>query len=233
MFRVQDNVPDVYIAESRDFQLLSRLYDLAFQCARFSIDSMEQASDTMRCNDALLPLIATKIGFFANLKLASNSDRKILSAFPYIIKYKGSIQAIELVTNLFEQLMNTSVYTRTYADDKNRITIVFKDYTKHVELLYYLIEYVRPTGLIIDYTVERQLPVSLDVDYITVDNITIYNISEKQGNGNIQQCKTTTSEAVTNKADTNTKTGEFISTIGFTQVSQVELKSNEESSNEN
>ena len=35
MFRVENNVPDVYVQESRDFQLFCKLYDLAFQGSRF------------------------------------------------------------------------------------------------------------------------------------------------------------------------------------------------------
>ena len=84
MFLVENNVPDVYVQESRDFQLFSRLYDLVFQSSRFSIDSIPYASDTMHCNDALLPLIATKVGFFTDVNLTNYSHRKVLSAFYYI-----------------------------------------------------------------------------------------------------------------------------------------------------
>ena len=167
-----------------------------------------------------MELTAREVVFFANLKLASNSDRKILSAFPYIIKYKGSIYAIELVTNLFEQLMNTSVYTRTSATDKNRITIVFKDYTKHVELLYYLIEYVRPTGLIVDYTVEKQIQVDTQTDYTTEDVVITYCLSAEDNV--IQKCKT-------EKVD---RAAPFISNIGFVELSKYNLTTTKETNDE-
>lgn len=175
MFRVEQNVPEVYVEQSRDFQLYSRLYDLVFQSARFSIDSMEQVSDTMRCNDKLLPLIATKVGFFTDLNLTNYADRQVLSAFPYIIKYKGSLMGIQLVANLFERIMN--VKSSVEQKDRNRVVIKFEDYSPNVKLLYALLDYIRPTGLIIDYEVVTKTPkssadfgISENIKVITVDS---------------------------------------------------------------
>lgn len=178
MFYVRDNVPDVYINESRDFQLFARLYDLVFQSNRFSIDSMSCISDTMNCNDTLLPLLATKVGFFTDLNLTSKADRQILSAFPHIIKYKGSMKAIELITNLFEHIMNTTVDIETEAQDKNYVRIVFKERTPNVDMLYTLLNYVRPTGMIVDYVVRNELS-NIYADYTTEDFVTISNIADE------------------------------------------------------
>lgn len=170
MFRVEQNVPEVYVEQSRDFQLYSRLYDLVFQSARFSIDSMEQVSDTMRCNDKLLPLIATKVGFFTDLNLTNYADRQVLSAFPYIIKYKGSLMGIQLVANLFERIMN--VKSSVEQKDRNKVVIKFEDYSPNVKLLYALLDYIRPTGLVIDYEVVTKTPES-STDFGISEKITV------------------------------------------------------------
>lgn len=227
MFRVADNVPEVYVNESRDFQLFSRLYDLAFQCSRFSIDSMETISDTLHCNDTLLPLIATKVGFFTKLKLANESDRKILCSFPYIMHYKGCMHAIELITNLFEQLMNTRVKIKQDNNDKHKIFIVFEDYTKHIELLYALVEYVRPVGLIIDYAVERELKVEQNTDYETSDKVTICKLSTNDGHGSIQPVVAECSHKECSEGECS-----FVSNIGFSQISIIELPKGENNSDE-
>lgn len=174
MFRVEQNVPEVYVEQSRDFQLYSRLYDLVFQSARFSIDSMEQVSDTMRCNDKLLPLIATKVGFFTDLNLTNYADRQVLSAFPYIIKYKGSLMGIQLVANLFERIMN--VKSSVEQKDRNRVVIKFEDYSPNVKLLYALLDYIRPTGLVIDYEVVTRTPKS-STDFGISENINVITIN--------------------------------------------------------
>ena len=159
MFRVENNVPEVYIKYSRDFQLLARLYDLVLQSTRFSIDSMQLVSDTQRCNERMLPLIATKVGFFHELDISANVHRAVLSAFPVIIKHKGSMKALELLCSLFERIDDTRVgivYNEEH--DKNFLTIVFYTYYGHLEVFKDLIEYVRPTGMIVEYIAADVIP---------------------------------------------------------------------------
>lgn len=175
MFRVEQNVPEVYVQQSRDFQLYSRLYDLVFQSARFSIDSMEQISDTMHCNDKLLPLIATKVGFFTDLNLTNYADRQVLSAFPYIIKYKGSLMGIQLVANLFQRIMNVNSFVEQDPVDNHRVVIKFEDYSPNVQLLYALLDYIRPTGVVVDYEIITKTPESA-TEFIITDNVTITDI---------------------------------------------------------
>lgn len=214
MFRVENNVPEVYVRESRDFQLLSRLYDLVFQSAKFSIDSLEQVSDTMRCNDILLPLIAKKVGFFTDLKLTSNADRQILSAFPYIINYKGSLKGINLVANVFERIMNTKVTVDTDQDDSSRITIVFDNYAPDVTLLYSLLEYIRPTGLVIDYMIRNNM--NFDTDYETYDQVSIRKTSV------VDTSENNAYGVVVAVDSTNKDNPDIASNIGFTEIVQVD-----------
>ena len=54
MFRILDNVPEVYAKQSRDFQTLAVLYDLAFQQVRFNIDSLTSVSSTKECQESVL-----------------------------------------------------------------------------------------------------------------------------------------------------------------------------------
>lgn len=95
MFRLQDNVPQIYVEESRDFQLFCRLYDCINNGVKYDIDSMITLLDPMLCNDRVLDLLATKVGFFHNSYIESNILRYIISAFPYILKYKGSKKGIK------------------------------------------------------------------------------------------------------------------------------------------
>lgn len=161
MFLVEENVPDVYANESRDFQLIARLYNLAIQSTRFSIDSMDYISDSSKCNAMLLPLLETKVGFFTQKNFSDNTLRKIITAFPFIIKHKGSKKGIELVLNLFERITNTKIsYEET--TDPNIIVIRFFDYMIAVDLLYELLEYIRPVGMIIKVEFKRDFNFASD-----------------------------------------------------------------------
>lgn len=161
MFSVEHQVPDVYVQESRDFQLFSRLYDLCLQSSRLSINSMKHVSDTLLCNDTILPLVATKVGFFANLNLTDDISRKILATFPYILRYKGSIQAIQLVINLFERVVDTRINV-SISEDKSVITLILPKRSSREDLLHALLEYVRPCGAFIEYMI--RVEESLEVE---------------------------------------------------------------------
>lgn len=170
MFLVEHNVPDVYVNESRDFQLLSRLYDLALQSTRFSIDSMDYVSDTNLCNASLLALLGSKVGFFSSLQISDTTYRKVLSVFPHIMRYKGSKEGIYLILNLFMHITNSRLSLQE-SEDSNMLTIIFYDYMAHLDLLQELIECIRPVGLLVDYQfVTRFEP---KVEYIFSDKVSI------------------------------------------------------------
>ena len=104
--RVQNIVPEVYVNESRDFALLGRLYDCIFQGVKFDIDTMKYATDTYRCSDRILQLLQTKLGFFTDANINGEDLRYILKAFPYIIRNKGSYNAIKEAIYVFLKISN-------------------------------------------------------------------------------------------------------------------------------
>lgn len=105
-FRLINNVPDVYVSESRDFQLLLRLYDSIFGGLKYDIDTMQYITDTKNIRNVLLPLLATKLGFFSDLELDDRSLRLILEALPYFLQYKGALEGVKEVINLYLKIMN-------------------------------------------------------------------------------------------------------------------------------
>ena len=50
LFRTQDNVPEIYVNESRDFQLLCRLKDVMINGVKYAIDSINHTSNTLEMN---------------------------------------------------------------------------------------------------------------------------------------------------------------------------------------
>ena len=218
MFRVENNVPEVYINESRDFQLIARLYDLVFQTSRQSIDSLENVSSTLNCNNNLLPLLSTKLGFFNDLDLVDKQYRKTLAAFPQIIKYKGSMNGIKLIVSLFERLTNTEVGIVGLGHKEEKINqtpdsieIQFNTYSPNTSLLQALLEYVRPTGLFIDYAVIGNIPSNEDV-YTQQDNVTVKTLSD-EGKSRLV-FKTEGKDESTNESESYSDFG----AIGFIQI---------------
>lgn len=209
MFRVKHNVPDVYITESRDFQTLACLYDLVIQSNRFAIDSMQLTSDTARCNSRILPLIGSKVGLFKELKVNNYMYRKILSSFPYIMRYKGSIYAIELLANLFERLMNTSVHVEQSDSDNSTLTLVFEGTSPDTTLLDILLGYIKPTGVYINYAIRAYS--DTQSDYTSTDKVSFTTTSVNSSDNTVGLV-----------AETNYNTDESQqSSIAFTQISKL------------
>lgn len=104
LFNVQDNLPSIYPNESRDFQLLCKLYDCINNGVMGDIKSMTSVTFTKECRDDVLRLLSTKLGFFPDIDISDESLRYILMAFPEIMKYKGSKAGIEGVLNVFTKI---------------------------------------------------------------------------------------------------------------------------------
>lgn len=99
MFRIQDNVPEVYINESRDFQILARISDILFSGIKYDIDSMVNILDATLVKDRMLQLMCTKVGFFPKIEIDSQVLKYIIASFPYIIKNKGNELGIKYAVN--------------------------------------------------------------------------------------------------------------------------------------
>lgn len=157
-FRLQNNVPDVYVTESRDFQLLLRLYDSIFGGLRFDIDSMQAITDTMHIKNTFLPLLATKLGLFLNLDIDDRGLRYVLAALPSFLKYKGSLMGVRQVINLYLKIMNSKAsilisYSPVAVDNMLDHSIQLgSDVTlENLPLLNALLSLVLPVGFIIYY----------------------------------------------------------------------------------
>ena len=91
LVRLQNNTPNVYTNESRDFQLFCRLYDCVNNGFLYDSDTITDIIDTSMCRSSLLSLLQTKVGFFEDTsQLDDRGLRIILGAYPIIIKNKGS-----------------------------------------------------------------------------------------------------------------------------------------------
>lgn len=179
MFRLQNNVPEIYVSESRDFQLFCRLVDFLVNATKYNIDSITDVLDTTKINDNILSLLATKLGFFPKYHYDSNTLRYMLAAFPYMMKYKGTKKAIEIaVTTILKSEANTEipVINVINVDDAGDLTYKIEIYTLTKKLesrlaLEELLTYVIPTGYILDITYGYKVDTSSQPTSIVTDNV--------------------------------------------------------------
>lgn len=175
MFRLQENMPQVYINKSRDFQLLCHLYDLWQSGIKYGIDIIPNSLDPMRVPDTLLEYLATRVGFFSSVTLDSNVLRYIISAFPYIIKNKGTETGIRAAVNTILKAENdpkavyeviVTIVNKSDSDQSSyNVEIQTKNDIYNKLALRELLKYVLPFG----YTYSLSVYNAYSTPTITVD----------------------------------------------------------------
>jgi len=106
LLRIQNRTPPIYCEESRDFQLLCRLYDTIVNGMLFDIETITDLINTRNIRSSFLQLLQTKLGFFTLHNFDENTLRYVLSGFPIMVKNKGSRKAIEYAVNTFLKINN-------------------------------------------------------------------------------------------------------------------------------
>lgn len=156
MFRLENNVPSTYVENSRDFQLLLRLYDSVFTGVRFDESTIPNILDPRLINDRMLDLYATKVGFFTNTIIDSKILREILQTFPYAIKNKGNKKGIEqAVYTILKTERNYSIPQIIVDNEKYSITIYTSKEIKNKKALEAFLEYIIPIGY--TYSIEQYI----------------------------------------------------------------------------
>ena len=163
VFRTQDNTPPYCVEASRDFQLFCRAMDVIANGVKFDIDSMIQVLDPMKVSDDMLELYATRVGFFHKKPIDSNVLRYIISAFPYIIKNKGTLKGIKQSAYTILKAENSVklpypvVQNKVEGIDRYIIAIYFPTKILNKYALKELLSYVVPAGYKIQISVWDEL----------------------------------------------------------------------------
>lgn len=163
-FRIRNNVPDVYVKQSRDFQLMCDLFDLVNNGVKFDIDTIMDLSDTELCRESMLPYLQKKLGFNLSKEITSENLRKILKSFPYLVNYKGSKMGIEKAIALFLHVIysdcahTVTIYNNVSSDSilgPYVINVELKDRVlKQLHILQDLLKYIVPCGYKVHYDLQ-------------------------------------------------------------------------------
>ena len=194
MFRLQENVPEIYVKASRDFQLFCRIYDVINNSIRFNAKSIDNLLNPMLASDRILPLLATRVGFFPKHEYNTNALREVISAFPFIVKYKGSKLGIEMALNVILKIENNYDKSFVFIDSEHSLVgKKKKNKIKGEDLLRDVLSYIIPIGYDLEVStyVEKDLSDSptqlgLQNSYDKVNVISINNsiIIPDQGDAN-------------------------------------------------
>lgn len=213
MFRLQNNVPEIYVQASRDFQLFCRLYDAVQGGVKFSIDSLQDATSTKNCNASLLELLKTKLGLFTSTEVSEENMRLVLGAFPYIMRYKGSLRGVQYILNLFSRLTDEQEAIGMIDEEKltsnHELHVTFSKDLKNDMLLIELLKLILPAGYMLTYTISKQsttdikfgVDSNLKINPITENYNSVYSMEDIDSDKQLHKNEVGTTEVYNSKED--------------------------------
>lgn len=190
-FRVQENVPQVYVEKSRDFQMMCNVFDLMNNGVKFDIDTIKSLSDSTRCPQSLIKYLQHKLGFYSNVKMSDETLRTILKCFPYLVRLKGSRRGVVesiclfLTTLGINSKQNIDITNYKYTDDPcgNYIIVLsIQHKALDITILKEILRYIIPTGYVVKYSFFQ----SVDIPPTVTESSDIVNITfvdKKVGSG--------------------------------------------------
>lgn len=149
MFRFENNMPEYWENQSRDFQLLTRLDDAIFMGQRADIATIKNLNSSKKCKNTFLSLLAKKVGFFTDEYIEDSVLRNIIGAFRQAVKHKGTKLGIFYAVTAILKAENTSELPKIYIDN-----FTIKIYTpiniKNKVALKEFLKYIIPAGFTVD-----------------------------------------------------------------------------------
>ena len=145
MINLYDQVPVVYTNTSRDFQYLSWLYNIVLNSVKHNVDALYDLP-RVQTDNKLIELLAMTLGF----KVRRNYDTKqliaLISIFPTILKYKGTLKSVELIG---EALIKASGAPGIITCELNKNILEVTLPETHIDLTLFidLLPYVLPAGV--------------------------------------------------------------------------------------
>ena len=164
MMQSERYIPEVYRKE-RDIKVLTRLFDIIFTFCKYQVDNLGSVYDAYKCPEQFLPFFAKTLNFDYNYADTVTANRRIIDAFATMERNKGSEIGLKMATALSLTSMSIAQdndelidIASDYIEILNNIRIAISyedgviqiDYPNIYSLVRYLLDYVRPVGMIID-----------------------------------------------------------------------------------
>jgi hypothetical protein len=158
---MMDKVPEVYVSESRDFQTFVTLLSIVQNSILQDVDNIPKILDTINCPGPYVRYLSSKLGLFLgdNIEISEFGLKVLLTAFPDIMRHKGSKLGVTKCVNAFSRAYNLKLAPQIEFDETNYGIVYINfdsgdvDFTNS-ELLKSLMMYVLPAGyefIVVDY----------------------------------------------------------------------------------
>lgn len=205
MIKLKDYTPEIYYKESRDFQLLGRLYDLVLNSVKTEADLLYNLPLSTNSNEKLLDLLALTLGFKPKHQYNASQLRAVCSVFPEILKHKGSIKAIKIACEALFHSMDISQslnYDFTGEDNTKLNLYISKDFGD-ITILNDLLSYVLPAGMSCNIVREFQILNDSNTNVGVADSVNAITFDTTTASGLVNLTGVVSNYAVSNATSTD------------------------------
>lgn len=159
MIKLQNLTPEIYYQHSRDFQLLGHLYDIVLNNTETNADLLYNLPFNDDVNIKVLDLLAYTLGFSNYHNYNVSQLQALCSSFAEILKYKGSLKAIELACILLSSAEGLTDTPFINWENNNTQSFTLEIHVSpalsNINLLRDILDYILPAG--ISYNIIKQI----------------------------------------------------------------------------
>jgi hypothetical protein len=180
MIKTQRQVSDYYYNESRDFQLIGRIFEGVFNSTKTALDTIVNTPLSSNYDISLIDLLTKTVGFESKRKYDVPNLLALVNSFKSILKIKGTKKAIEdcvrillkaqNITDGFEVLIDTSeIETSEKTIHKREALIYIPKEVKDIALLEDMLDYVLPAGFNYSICIAKPGVPGIGAEAVSVD----------------------------------------------------------------
>lgn len=180
MIKLQNYTPAIYYKDSRDFQLLGRLFDLVLNSIKTEADLLYNLPLSNNSDEKLLELLALTLGFKPKHQYNAKQLKAVCSVFAEILRNKGSIKAIKIACEALFNSMDISQaldYDFTTGKDKTELNLYIAQDFGDITILNDLLSYVLPAGMSCNIIREFHILTESNTNISITDTVTPYKIN--------------------------------------------------------
>ena len=144
------NLTPYYYTTSRDYQVILNLLDLLINSIKTDIDSIPDNLDPYKCNELLLELLASFVGYDYDYSMSFDSNRLVIDNYITMIRNRGNILGIKMATALcfngeqdLDKVENLNMFSVDYVQEDNLVAI-YVYYPKYMKQIRNMVERTRP-----------------------------------------------------------------------------------------
>ena len=203
MIKLQNLTPEVYYKESRDFQLLGRLFDLVLNAVKTDTDLLYNLPLSTNSDEKLLELLALTLGFKPKHQYNARNLKAVCSVFSEILRNKGSIKAIKIACEALFNSMDISQqldYDFTKGKDNTELNLYIAQDFGDITLLNDLLSYILPAGMSCNIIREFHILTDSNTNIGISDLVTKSKINTKETSKVIKDFTNVSEANITNKA---------------------------------